>query len=130
MEILDLKGRTTVSSEAELDDRLTSVRQGDDGAFILWHEEGGPALWVHVHGEVAYLHYFPGSRDKHPGHVPTGMAPRGCSEPIRFRVIHRSEEHTIAPPVERLVPSAAAYRAAGEFLRDAVLPASISWREL
>jgi integrase len=50
-----------VACRVEHDDKLLArlrlVRRGDEGAFILDHEEGG-SLWVHVNGDVAFLWFM------------------------------------------------------------------------
>jgi immunity protein Imm1 of predicted polymorphic toxin system len=130
MEVEDLEGRTIVEDEAALDHRLRSVREGDFGAFILWHEGGGESLWVHVNKDVAYMHFFPDNEGKHPGYQPTGMSPAGCDAQVRFLQVGGSQGDAIVMPREALVPVAVAYRAAKEFLNEAALPASITWLEL
>jgi hypothetical protein len=130
MEVEDLESRTTVECEAALDHRLGSVRKGDYGAFILWHDSGGGFLWVHINKDVAYLHFFPDNEGKHPGYQPTGMSPASCDAQVQFLLADGNQSSAIVVPREAVVPVAVAYRAAREFLHKSALPTSITWLEL
>lgn len=78
MNVRDLEARYRVENEADLLTRLCSSRKGDFAAFVLWHEDGGPSLWVLINGDVAYLHFFPDESRRHPGFQPTNMSPPSC----------------------------------------------------
>jgi hypothetical protein len=129
MEIMDLAGRVSVDREDEVIHRLRSVRKDGYGAAILSH--GGQAsLWIHINREIAYLHFFPDNTGGHPGFQPTGMSPEDCDERVQFLQTDAGEADSFAVPCSTLVPVAVAYEAAKEFLRNPVLPPSISWLEL
>jgi hypothetical protein len=128
MTVTDFDGQVSVRSQRELDRRLASVREGAYGAFILSHRKGGPSLWIHIHNEVAYVHYFPAPDYLvHAGYQATGMTPPGCDQPVRFRIIGGDD---ITMPPATLVPVADAVAAAKEFFTDPALPPSIKWLEL
>jgi hypothetical protein len=128
MEIQDLAGTAIVDDDDELEHRLRTVRKGDYGAAVLSH--GGQAsLWIHINKSVAYLHFFP-DRNHHPGFQPTGMTPSECDDEVHFLPIDGGEADSITLPCSTLVPVAAAYQAAKEFMHDPILPPSISWLEL
>jgi hypothetical protein len=132
VDIYDLDGECRVEGEDELLARLRSVRRGADGAFILDHGSrgSGPSLWVHIHGDSAYLHYFPDMSGQRAGYAPDRMWPGGPGEPVQFRLVGGSAGDTISVPWRQLVPVEVAYRAAVEFLHSPSLPASVSWVEL
>jgi hypothetical protein len=128
VEVLDLDGACEVKREDELLTRLRSVRRGVDGAFVFNH--GGPeSLWVHIHGDAAFLCFFPDEDGQHPGFVPDGMWP-GERQPARFRVVGGTEADSITVPWWQLLPVESAYRAAVEYLHTRSLPCSVSWLEL
>jgi hypothetical protein len=130
VKLYDLDGECRVSSEGELLARLRSVRHGADGAFILDHGEpdDGPSLWVHIRGDVAHVHYFPGGRQT--DYAPDGMWPNGLTETVQFRLVGGSAGDTISVPPWQLVPADVAYRAAVEFFHSPAPPACVSWMEL
>jgi hypothetical protein len=130
MEVSDLQGCASIQDEADLNQRLESVRNGDYGAFVLWHNRGGASLWIHINKDIAYLHYFPDDQGKHPGYQPTGMSPTGCADEMRFVLVGGHDADDIVMPRETLVPVGMAYMAAREFLHKPSRPASISWVEL
>jgi hypothetical protein len=130
MNVQDLDGKICVDHQKELLHRLRSVRKGPYGAFILFHDQDGPSLWIHTNKDVAYLHFFPGNRVQHPGFQPTGMSPPNCAESVNFLITPGDEGDSIEMPREALVPATVAYNAATEFLRNPVLPPSVTWFEL
>jgi hypothetical protein len=132
VDVYDLDGQCRVESEDELVARLRSVRREADGAFVLDHGEqgSGPSLWVHIHGDAAYLHYFPDMSGRRAGYAPDRMWPHGPREPVRFRLVGGSAGDSICVPWWQLVPIEVAYGAAVEFLHSPSLPASVSWMEL
>jgi hypothetical protein len=130
MEIEDLAGRCTVRQVTDLERRLKTVRKGDDGAFVLWHDRKGPSLWIHVNKNLAYMHYFPDGDGHHPGYLPTGKPRAGAKEGVRFLLVGGDEGSAIRPAPECLVSVDTAYCTAAEFLRSPALPPSISWLEL
>src|SRR5262245_17739735 len=128
MEVLDFNGTCQVDREDELLFRLRSVRRGPDGAFVLSHG-GDESLWVHINGEAAFLWFCPDRNGKHPGFVPDRMW-SGEERESRFLLVNGTEADSIRVPGWQLLPVDSAYRAAVEFLRFPVLPASVSWFEL
>lgn len=131
MHVDDHKGGSVdVQGSDELIARLRSVRKGPYGTFVLWHDETGPSFWVHINNDVAYLHFFRDQKYDHPGFQPTGMAPEDRSDGVHFVYINGSEADGYTMPPQTLVSVDAAYKAATEFLKEPVLPASISWFEL
>jgi hypothetical protein len=132
VDVYDFDGTSQVEREDELLARLRSARRGLDGAFVLDHGDRGlgPCLWVHVHGDAAYLHYFADMSGRRAGHVPDLMWPGGPGEPVRFRLVDGRAGDTIEVPWRQLVPVELAYRAAVEFLHSPSLPPSVSWLEL
>jgi hypothetical protein len=125
--VLDFEGRCQIEDDDELLNRLQSIRQGADGAFILDHG-GEESLWVHINGNAAWLCFFP-NRERHPGFVPDRMWP-GERRDVRFLLVGGGEGDAISPPWYQLLPVQTAYRAAIEFLHSPSLPASVSWFEL
>ena len=107
---------------------LRSDRRGPDGAFVLSHG-GDESLWVHVHGDTAFLWFLPGRDGKHPGFVPDGMW-AGERSSVRFLLTTGFPADAIEVPWWQLVPVEAAYRAATEYLRSPGRPSSMSWFEL
>src|SRR4051812_13626118 len=88
VKVTDFKGETRVRSQRELERRLTTIRQGKYGAFILSHRKDGPSLWVHLNETVAYLHYFPEPDFLvHAGYRAAAMTSPGCKRPVRFQVL-------------------------------------------
>jgi hypothetical protein len=128
MIVTDFDGAASVRSQKELERRLTFIREGEYGSFILTYRKGGPSLWIHVRKVVAYLHYFPHPDYLiHAGYQATGMTPPRCKRPVRFRLI--GGENITMPPAT-LVPFSDAVAAAKEFFKHPGLPPSISWLEL
>lgn len=125
----DLRGSTHPIDEATLNLRLRSVRKGTYGAFVLRHTDSGPSLWVHLNGDIAYLHFFPSGHD-HPGFQPKNMTPAHCEEVVHFLLTNGSEGDSIDLPRSTLVSADAAYVAAMEFFRMEIPPPSIQWFEL
>jgi hypothetical protein len=74
MELWDFNRCCEVARDDDRLARLRSVRRGPDGAFIL-SRGGEESLWVHFHGDAAFLWFVPGRDDKYPGFVPQGMWP-------------------------------------------------------
>jgi hypothetical protein len=128
MELQDFEGSCNVSTADELLLRLRRVRRGDDGAFVLSHV-GKSSLLVHIHGNAAFLGYFPTESGEHPGFVPDGMWPGGHHD-VRFLLVNGDEASSITVPWWQLVPSDVAYQAAVEFLDSPILPPSVTWFEL
>jgi hypothetical protein len=126
--VRDFDGVYQVKSEEELLARLRSVGRGADGAFILDH--GGPAsLWVHLHGDAAFLWYWPTGASGDAGFVADQMWP-GERREVRFRLVSEFEGDTINVPWWQLVPVETAYRAAVEFLLSPARPPSVVWLAL
>src|SRR5262249_51687611 len=128
MELWDFDGRHRVERDDEVLARLRSVRRGPDGAFILSHG-GDRSLWVHIHGDAAFLWFLPGQDGKHPGFVPEGMW-QGEQRDVRFLQTSGTQADSITVPWWQLLPVEAAYRAAVEYLRTPARPSSVSWFEL
>ncbi|MGL4463306.1 MAG: hypothetical protein ACRC1K_14250 [Planctomycetia bacterium] len=128
MELWGFDGCTYVCDEADLLIRLQSDRRGLDGAFVLSHG-GDESLWVHIHGDAAFLWYLPHRDGAHPGFVADGMW-SGERRRVRFLQTSGTLADSIDVQWSQLVPVAAAYRAAVEYLHSPVNPASVSWFEL
>jgi Immunity protein Imm1 len=132
MQVADLQGCTSVSTEEELLDRLRTIRKGNYGAFILSHNDDGPFLYVHIHSGFAYVHYFDDMSGANAGYQPTDMTPHGCPQSIRFVQIDGSESSgcAIEVPEAAFCSLDAAYSAAVEFLHSSKLPQCITWLAL
>ncbi len=129
MQVHDFDGVTTIFDETELLTRLNSVRCGDYGACILSHDNREhPALFLHVNGKLAYLHFFPA--EKHPGYQPRNMTPENCPAEVHFLQTTCDEASSIDMPDYTIVSDEIAYYAAIEFFHSAALPPSVEWFEL
>lgn len=135
MILTDFDGEVRVRSQKEIVRRLSSIRQGAYGAFVLAHKKNGPSLWIHVNKDCACLHYFPvPDYLVHAGYQAIEMTPPRCKRKVRFRVFRsRIEEFggayiSILP--ENLVAFSDAVAAAKDFCKHASLPPSIRWQEL
>lgn len=129
MNIDDFDGSTIISNEADLLDRIKSVRNGKYGAFMMYDiAKPYPALSIQINDDVAYLHYFPS--DDHPGYQPQGMAPKSCDESVYFLQTTGLHSDGFDMPNSTLVSTDMAYTAAVEFFRSSDLPQSIFWSEL
>ena len=113
--------------------RLALVRKAGLGAFILGHTPSGPSLFVHINGDVAYVHYFPDGDDAknpRPGFQPQPRASGGHETPVRFVMTDGNLGSGIEMDPNYLVSLEQAYAAAADFFQSDVLPPSISWTEL
>jgi hypothetical protein len=135
MIVMDFDGETNVRSQRELVRRLTSVRKGNFGAFVLMHKKHGPSLSIHVNKTLAWLHYFPDPDYlKHAGYHTTEMPPPGCKRNVRFRVLsiwveENGDEYITMPPA-KLVSIPVAVVVAKEFFKNSRRPTSVGWQEL
>src|SRR5262245_14281004 len=103
MYVHDLDGWAQIDRPEDLLSRLRSVRKGPYGAFILSHDDIGPSLWIHINGNVAYLHFFLESQStSHPGFQAWGMFPEGCEDRVRFVQIDGGEELRLLCPSKHL----------------------------
>src|SRR5262245_29555251 len=92
MYVHDHEHQTTpvsVHGPVELVAHLRSTRNGPYGSFILWHgttphDVTGPALFVHINNDMAYLWFVADPNGDHPGFQPTGMSPANCSGSVHF----------------------------------------------
>jgi hypothetical protein len=87
MEVYDLDGRVDLDCDKDLIHRLRSARRGKYGAIILRHDgrdNNQPSLYIHINGDLAYLHYFPDNQGQHPGFQAKGMMAGDCEEDVRF----------------------------------------------
>jgi hypothetical protein len=130
MHIDDFDGRTTVHDSSKLVAHLASVRRGPYGAFILSHTDDGPSLWVHINGDVAYLHFFPDNSGDHAGFQATDMTPPKCDEEVHFLQTDGGEGASFDMWRGALVPVVVAYEAASEFLAAPARPPRVIWAEL
>ena len=131
MYVHDLEGLVQIDRPEDLLSRLRSVRKGPYGAFILSNDDIGPSLWIHINGNVAYLHFFLESQStNHPGFQAWSMVPEGCEERVHFVQIDGGEGASITMPKQTLVSLEAAYKAATEFLNIPTAPSSIRWSKL
>src|SRR5207237_278871 len=80
----DFEGTWQPASEEALIERLQSTRRGVFGAAILASENGGPLLFVHLNGDLAYLHLFPDATYESAGAQPIEMTPAGCPEMVQL----------------------------------------------
>jgi Immunity protein Imm1 len=128
MIVRDFNGEANVRTKKELERRLTSLRRGNYGAFVLAHAKDGPSLWIHIFKAMAYLHYFPNPDYLiHAGYQATGMTPPECKGSVCFQVI---DGESIDMPCSAIVSVTNAVIAAKEFFADPVLPPSIEWLEV
>ena len=123
-------GETQVTSDADLERILRSVRNGPYGAFVLWHDNDGSLLNIHINGDIAYVHYFKALDGSHPGYQASGMTPHQCPPTVHFLQTDGSEGGAFAMISEALLPVDAACEAARDYFRRDALPTSISWLEL
>ncbi|MDB5323906.1 MAG: hypothetical protein JWN40_5537 [Phycisphaerales bacterium] len=128
MHIDDFDGRTRVEDPVKLVAHLSVVRKGPYGAFILAHSDDGASLWVHINGDVAYVHFFPAAG--HPGFQPAGMTSPDCDEDVHFIQTDGGEGGSFDMWRGALVPVDVAYKAASEFLVTRVRPSCIKWTGL
>jgi hypothetical protein len=128
VELQDFDGACQITRVEDLLSRLRTVRRGPDGAFVLDHG-GDESLWVHIHGDAAFLCFFPDKEGGHPGFVPDGMW-SGEKQDVRFLLVDGFEADAIQINWRQLVPLEVAFRAAVEFLHSPELPPSVSWLEL
>ncbi|MFO0799459.1 MAG: hypothetical protein U0804_18475 [Gemmataceae bacterium] len=128
MEVEGFDGSTQVRDEVDLLTRLRSDRRGPDGAFVLSHG-GDESLWVHIHGDAAFLWFLPHRDGTHPGFVAGGMW-SGERRRVRFLQTNGTLADSIVVQWSQLVPVEAAYRAVVEYLNSPEKPASVSWFEL
>lgn len=128
MEVWSFDGCAHVRDEDELLAQLRSVRRGPDGAFVLSHG-GSESLWIHFHGDTAFLWFQPNRAGTHAGFVPNGMW-QGEQRQVRFLQTSGFQADAIEVPWWQLVSSETAYRAAVEFLRSSELPPSVTWLAL
>jgi hypothetical protein len=131
MNVFDLHGSTVVESEAQLLDRLETVRSGSHASFMLYHDQLVPCLYVHIFEQFAYLHYFPEGEspdEAHPGFQPSEMTPPATPETVKF--VMTNGMTTIEMPANTICGIDDAYRAAVEFFQSPRLPNCINWFEL
>jgi hypothetical protein len=128
MDLWDFDGRYQVDQEKDLQKRLHSTRRGVDAAFILSHD-CDETLWLHFHGDAAFLWFLPHNDGKHPGFVPAGMG-SGAEEDVRFLQTNGLLADSIVVPWRQLVPPDVAYQAAVEYLHHRGKPTSITWCKL
>jgi hypothetical protein len=126
----DFNGISNVTSEINLNRRLRYTRKGQYGTFILSHSDDGSSLLIHINGDIAYLHFFPSTDEKHPGFQAIGIAPPGCTQAVHFLQIDGSEGSSFDMIPEALVPVEKAYQASREYFQQDERPMSISWLEL
>jgi hypothetical protein len=129
MRVDDLEGTAHVECDEELLSRLHRVRKGKYGAFILAHNEVGPLLFVHINGDLAYLHYYDDLSGENAGYQPAGMTPPGCPESVVFVQTDGGEGSgsAIEMPDSTICSVDVAYRAATEFLHGSPKPSCINW---
>jgi hypothetical protein len=132
MRIDDLQGSVDVDGDEALLLRLRTVRKGPYGAFVLAHNDVGPLLFVHINGEVAYVHYFDDLSGRNAGWQPRDMTPPGCPPSVLFVQTDGNEGSgdAIEMPDFTLCGVDAAYQAAVQFLHDPARPACITWTDL
>jgi len=136
MLIFDFEGEGRISQEAELVQRLRTLRKGKYGAFILSHAadaaliKDGPYLYVHTAGDLGYVHYFKGGEDSHAGFQPAAHEPITTESPVRFLQTDGTEADAIELPAEIVISAELAHRAAVEFFHRPELPHSVTWFEL
>jgi hypothetical protein len=126
--VRDFDGACHPQNKDELLARLSSVRRGSDGAFVLDHGED-QSLYVHIHETIAFLWYCPNKDGTHPGFVPDRMW-TGNHGAVEFRMVSEYLADSITVQSWQLVPLEVAYKAAVEFMLSPVLPESVSWFEL
>lgn len=131
MKITDIHDQTREIQDAEQLCQLLT-RPGER-AFVIHSEGQGAELWLHLSGEVAYLHYFPSSDGAHPGFQPSSVArPEHHSLPdtVTFPQIGGSQADRIEVPKEVTISVSQAIAAATQFLDRQELPTELQWSEL
>jgi hypothetical protein len=136
MLIYDLEGEAKIGYEAELINRLHTIKRGEYGAFMLSHAKDaaslkdGPYLCVHTKGDLGYVHFFKGGEESHAGFQPATHAPVINDSVVRFLQTDGKEANAIAIPAAIAISADLARQAAVEFFRAPELPPSIAWFEL
>jgi hypothetical protein len=137
-------GEKTANTLDELYQILHGHRDGDFREFWLGGQ-GFPAMAIHIHGDLAYLHFFPA--DKHPGFQPIGnLGPQNTARSPRFRVpgfqsignlgqgndvtFKQKGQEDFSVPRTFIVTIGQAYQAAAEFFTTLQRPGCIQWTEL
>ena len=115
-------GEKTANTLDELYQILHGHRDGDFREFWLGGQ-GFPAMAIHIHGDLAYLHFFPA--DKHPGFQPIGNL--GPGNDITFK---QKGQGDFSVPRTFVVTIGQAYQAAAEFFTTLQRPGCIQWTEL
>jgi len=128
MNIETITGNLSVADLSQLQSVLRNTRLGQYGAFILSHRTHGSSLWLHINGDIAYLHYFDG-RYRHPGFQSENKT-SSSADSIRFLLVGGSEADAIEMPTYCLLPAVAAYRAAEEYFEIDRMPPNVCWTEL
>lgn len=117
-------GHKVVESFDQLQQLLRNSRNGDFGEFWLGEKNGTfPALAIHTHGNLAYVHFFPA--DRHPGFQSIGEVNSG--DEVIFKQAGQGE---FSMPRAFVVAIEQAYEAAAEFFTTLQLPSCIQWTEL
>jgi hypothetical protein len=129
MHLQDFDGVVQIEREDDLAQLLRSKRRGDYGAFILWHRDGGPSLWIHTYKQLAYLHFFLDDSEKHPGFQSQSVTSI-TTEQVHFLQTNGIEADSIDAPPDTVVPIQQAYEAARAFFRNPERPESVTWFEL
>ena len=121
-----------VASEASLLLRLSIVRRGRFGAFILstsCDADIAPQLWIQISGAYAYVHFFTDVSGADPGYQACGMQGADCPDEVRFIQIGEAEDSLgNTMPDYTLCPLEDSYQAALDFFRHPeAMPSRINW---
>lgn len=130
MKVDTFEGQQSVDGEQDLERLLRSVRSGDYGGFMLWHDEDGPSLSLLFNKDMAFAYFFPDQSGEHPGYQSLGGLPDQGLETVHFLQAPRDEGSAFDIPWQFVVTVDTACKAAKEFLRGPERPPSISWFEL
>lgn len=97
---------------------------------MLYHRDTGPALWIHINAEAAYLHYFLGEASDSAGLQSVDSSAIETDALVHFLQLGGVQADAIDMPRDTIVDVDRACRAAVEFLRRPAPPPSIEWRAL
>jgi len=128
LNIEDFEGTTIIEDEILLENRIRSVRNGEFGAFSLFHETPYPWLSIHINGNMAYIHYV--HKPNYAGFQPTEMTPKECKSNVFFLQITGIVADGFEMANEVLVSLDDAVIVAKEFFNHKNRPIFIKWVEL
>jgi len=126
----DFHGTTEIETVSDLLNKLRTERKDDYGAFTLIGDTNETSLSIMIHGDFAFLYFFPDSAGEHAGFEPTGMTPPNCPESVFVLQTTGERADGFDIPAQHLISLEQAYTAATEYFESQALPTSITWLEL